>query len=710
MLNELHDLAQSLAGLKISLASWHKLLNECPLGGSSYFVYIGPDAQLQSIKPIRDRERLASLRKYEKAAGYSFPSLNAPPLWRPDDESVRDQAIELRKSLASHSPPSAQEIEVKLRALIGKCGNAWIKAEKTERGKDEMDKIGDCLQRITADLKQLVGRPSEEGRAFVELLHRASQLTGASFHQALTDVSIRYLAENPSDAAALDMLIEPATKSVKKASLVLELTDQSQFPRPANHIAVYQWLNRCLMESCAAQSKSAKAHGIDAYGSEAGGLDGSFPEVKMSRLGKVKLRAMSSESPCQQRYGMADAKSYPVSATNRQAMKNALEWISREERRGKTWCDISSTGNSGILFAYPSELPPEPPETSLLFVGNADDPNADVGSFESCAQRVTAALKGQVGSQSTAEIRIFVLTKPDGFRTKVLHSSKYSVEHVLTSAKDWQAGCADLPLILIRQFGKAKGDPVTWEPPSIPFPAEVTWCLNTVWARLGSEASLAHGYRIADALALLLEQGIVLQEAVQMGLRLVYANSTPVLLALAQAHVQGQVLKVPKAFHRQLRLLPSLLGLLLSKSGLDRGTYMSSPPFLVGRLMSLADQLHLLYCEGVRNGQVPPQLLGNALMATALEQPTKALAMLSQRVLPYQAWAKTLQSGERVRLVKYVLGQLGKICDELTESSLPDHCSDADRAVMLLGYLARPTKASESLLEQSETDTELQTV
>ena len=88
---------------------------------------------------------------------------------------------------------------------------------------------------------------------------------------------------------------------------------------------------------------------------------------------------------------------------------------------------------------------------------------------------------------------------------------------------------------------------------------------------------------------------------------------------------------------------------------------MKGPPFGVGRLLSIADQLHVQYCRGVRKGQIPPQLVGNALMGTALEQPTKALAMLSQRILPYQAWAQTVQGGDEVRLTKYFLGELGRI-------------------------------------------------
>ena len=119
---------------------------------------------------------------------------------------------------------------------------------------------------------------------------------------------------------------------------------------------------------------------------------------------------------------------------------------------------------------------------------------------------------------------------------------------------------------------------------------------------------------------------------------------------------------------------------------------MTGPPFLVGRLLSLADQLHVQYCHGVRKGQIPPQLAGNALMTTAMDSPQKAVVLLWQRIKPYYAWAQTVQGRDEVRLAKYFLGQLGKVSSELKDTELPTRCSDQEKAELLLGYLARAEK------------------
>jgi len=118
---------------------------------------------------------------------------------------------------------------------------------------------------------------------------------------------------------------------------------------------------------------------------------------------------------------------------------------------------------------------------------------------------------------------------------------------------------------------------------------------------------------------------------------------------------------------------------------------MHTSPFLVGQMLAFTDTLHKEYCLHERKGQVPPQLIGSALMPTALENPTASLARLSERIAPYQAWANTA-TGDGVGLAKWALQQLGQVTGELSKQTLPEHCNDMDKAQMLLGYLARPEK------------------
>ena len=79
-------------------------------------------------------------------------------------------------------------------------------------------------------------------------------------------------------------------------------------------------------------------------------------------------------------------------------------------------------------------------------------------------------------------------------------------------------------------------------------------------------------------------------------------------------------------------------------------------------------------------------------MTNAMETPETALALLWQRIKPYHAWAQTVQGGDEVRLAKYFLSEMGRVCASLSDTDVPSRCSDTDKVAMLLGYLARSEK------------------
>ena len=490
-----------------------------------------------------------------------------------------------------------------------------------------------------------------------------------------------------------------------------ELADRSAFAYPANHERVQTWMNSQFQkdeQGATASINESEASRTDAFAKPAIRLDDSFPAVRLPILGNVILRSMSSESPCQRRYGFADSESCAVGQGSRQDMKNALEWIGQADRRERTWCDVSSlSGTSGVLFAYPSEQPESAPEVAGLIVGFQDDADPDGAKFEACATRVTTSLTALAHQAPATEVRVFVLTKPDGFRTKVLYSDRYSVERLLSSAEEWKIGCRNLPLLKIRQFGESKDDKPVWADPFIPYPAELVSCLNTAWERAGTHAEQVPGFGIADGLGLLLERGPVLHDIAVRAVRTLVVNSLSFVLALGWAHAQGLVhdaKSARKVIQRQAKLLPSIFGLLLAKLGRLKGEYMKGPPFLVGRLLSLADQLHVQYCREVRKGkdgraQVPPQLAGNALVTTAMDSPERAMALIWQRIKPYYAWAQTVQGGDEVRLAKWLLGEFGRVSDAISEQLTIPRCR---RGVAIL---KEPSCCSDTLARSRKTKT-----
>ena len=678
MLNELRELSLSLETANMDVEDLHTNFKPCPKGSLTYWVYIDGQGNIAALAPTPSVQ-VSTVRKWEKANGVSFPAFNVPPLLEAHSDDLKEKTKSVRKMVEQ-----GNSIDIEgFSTLVNACNHLW--------NDGILKKITDCLTKPVADISERLGETSDKYRAIGELCDRARLIKAATFKQQLITSLIQSIHSAPAPDL-IDTLFFYSGKAPKNFQVILELSDRERFEFPANHQEVQRWMNVQFMSTTTKDDRID----IDAFGCNASGKGEKYPRVRLPVLGNVILRAMNPESPCQTRYGMIDHHSFPSGAAARKGMKSALEWLGKEERKGKTWCDLSRRMERPmLLFAYPSQIPENLPDLAGM-IGDMEDEDAETQQekFSALAEKVTLALRGSTNETLDADVRVFVLAKMDKARTKVLASNRYSAKHVVSSARLWQEGSRNVPKIAVWRFGKDKGDKPVWSELLIPFPAEAIWCLNTVWTRQGTHADGAHGFSVNDSLCLLLGVGVELQQVADRALGAVLRNSTSLFLAIGQANAQGLVHKTNRKYAKQLKLLPSLLGLLLYKLGYKKGEIMTTPAFLIGKLFNLADSLHLEYCKGPRKGSIPPQLVGNALMATALETPEKALSMLSQRVLPYQAWALTLTGGDEVKLVKFFLKNLGEVTEQLKDIPLPQRSSDTDKAQMLLGYLARSESAT----------------
>jgi hypothetical protein len=595
-----------------------------------------------------------------------------PPLF-----SVKEPAGEqaYREEVSAFLKSLKKEADEGRRVLLGS-----LLAKSQPNWRDRSRVIDRCLH---AAADALMGKLAEDTGAVdtvlapvLELLRRSRLLDAESLHSKLAQWVERAVVEGPpgEPLGLLGQLL-----FAKEAAIVLELADAAHFEYPANHEAVWAEIN-CRLLAEAATDGTAASTGADIFGGPVEAGDAKMPERRLPRLGNVKLRSLSADAPCQARYGLAGSSSCPLGAVGQAALAAALDWATRPERDGVTWADVS--GSCGldmpaVLVAYPSHLPPEPPSLSGFLAGPARREAQAEARFEAFAKTVTERLEGIARADPRTVVRVFVLAKADTARTKLLCSRQFAAGRLISAAQEWQEAALNLPPLLVRRFGGA-GAPPVWRPPLVPFPAEVVHCLNTAWRREGVEAEQTPGLDFGAGLTLLLDGGPTLRDVAAQGLRQALANALPLLLALGQAHRLGVVHR-PRRDSEQALLLPAVLGLLLAKSGSLKGDYMSRNPYLIGRLLSLADQLHLNYCRRERKGQVPPQLLGNSLMPAALDSPVAGLARLSERLPLYYRFAPTELRGE-----------VAEVEQAIDKDGLPERCGDMEKAQMLLGYLARP--------------------
>ena len=692
MLNELFAAGRSLADAGIQPQDWHPSYTPIPKsakgasGKLAFYVFLGRDGVIARTERITEPTETEGLRKWETSNGYSFPYFNVPPLWWIDfkpsgsGKIVEDEDFKRKLDRGTLSP-----------AVIRRFIRLKTKAESV-KGWDEnqIKRVTDCLQKLPKQLATILGVPPQDIECIAALIERSTTLDGLRFYRSLKASCLRQVRMSPSSLpqyfGALFHFGE--TKPQNNISILLELIDAgTAFQYPVKNQKVGEWINkRLLADDDLIGTNDAM---VDAFGVNSAGATETFPDVTASILGKVILRAMNHESQCQYRYGTIKEASCPVGAGSRRTMKSALEWLTDPSRKNLTWVPADQ---GELLLAYPSVLPPDPPGLASFFGGVSDKNTAEPARFENCAQDVVGTLQGLVAKDSNLDIRVIVLRKMDKARTRVSAQRRYLATHLIQAAKVWQQGCENVPRILIREFvAKAKAE---WRESPTPFPLEVARVLNAVWSRDREKvaASAISSFDTNDAICLLLDDGPFLQMVARRGVYAATHGLLGLILALGHAHAQGNVAEIDSGQRRHASLLPSILGLLLFKLDIRKENYMTASPYLVGRLLSLADQLHYHYCQHVRKGQVPPQLMGNALMTTALEEPKKALALYSNRILPYQAWART-SSGDEAALARYFLGELGNVCSEMEQAALPDRCADSDKAQMLIGYLARPAKS-----------------
>jgi len=123
---------------------------------------------------------------------------------------------------------------------------------------------------------------------------------------------------------------------------------------------------------------------------------------------------------------------------------------------------------------------------------------------------------------------------------------------------------------------------------------------------------------------------------------------------------------------------------------------MTGSAFAIGRMLALADDIHRCYCEVVRDGSIPPSLLGNSLLSMAMENPTRALAVLGARLRIYIGWVKTTkeqngaseESQIAIRMARNRRLQYEDFVEKVHEQGLPTKMDDVAKAHLLLGYLA----------------------
>ena len=717
MLNELKTLSDSIRAAGISGEDWDDKFKEIKVKGSPCFVVsLSDEGEIADVRFLSP-EKAKVLRTWQGGSnGECFPSFNFIPFYEPDEDTWKSLSPS-QKSTAIKTFVTTFMSSDECPAEVGPV--MWSNREKADR------KTARCLGVIADSFFAIVADGLPATDPFVRLRIAVSNLIAGSCADAFNQKMLSYLRRNVTEDVALQKDIPTIFSILFKKSLdvvlFFDLADHEVCP-----IASEESMRRINAKLLAAKDASASTSTgteTDAFGNAVSiaELSGKLPEVKLPGvLANTKLRSMSGESKCQIRYGRVDAESFPVGGEVRKATKSALAWISSPEREGKTW---AIAGANELVFAYPKSMPKTPPLLARLF-GNgrssAEEGVATEARFEEYARVALSGIKSlSQGVSPNTEIEVFAIKKADTARRKIVFYRNYSLAMLESAVKDWLAGARNIPEIRFRKWPRlAKGEkakkgsrPVVVEFRA-PLPLATIGLIYEVWSQDGNEktepkfrsAPLYEGIPVFDGLELFLGDSVRTGLAQRM-LALLLQNSVGLCVAVGNISHRSKndvVTNVHAVDHLETAL--PLIGILLHKLNHTKETYMEKAPYLIGRFLNLADGLHSVWCRNVKEKDpLPPQLLGSSLFASFHLNPAQAFDSASLRMKPYLDWAKTNQTKD-VALARWYLGEFGRISAAIAKAGIPLRLSDADKAEMLLGYLASSGKSCSDESESTESN------
>lgn len=694
MINELYQLSLALENVDIDQEIWHREYLNLPKVSEKnpcYCVMIdqGRVCKVFSLNP----DEAAGIRKFGHNQS-TFPAVNACPLYRITDEAVKRKIEEIKKN------PQALSME-EIKSWCTKENNNWNinLCRKLKRsvnsipGKilDLIDNQDSYAKRLLKDLIDALGKfDSEDG--FYE------------FHNQLRDYALHNLEEHILVSESLNLLFhggnkdKDADKDTSKNIIVFDLYNGNLEHLPVIATAKFTHdLNKLLLSGDYKKDSEQEAVKIDAFNDGYKPSGDTMPQIKMPEF-IMRIYTMFNEHPCQNRYGNFNRKpieSYPLSDENRMRLKNAIEWIVKPGNEGKTWMFILKTKTQKqLLFCYPSQMPQV--QTDLLSIFGSED-KINEKRFLSRAQMLIQQLKSLYIDEKLNFIHVFVISKIDKGRAKILISGQYSLEQLENSINNWILGCQNLPqfspLLKIKEI----------------YPMQLPDILNTVWKYQGNIDTTKAKMTIMKKY-----EGIIF-----FFNSLNYSKGAQYLLCAILNHIStfsayaGNIFhapdkRKPESLLKDLSDIITSIALLLYRCGERKENYMKGLPYQLGQLMKISDDLHVFYCKIVRNGDIPPRLAGASLYVSASETPVKALTQLSVRMLPYITWAKSFQykkddgNSEHglarwyVNMYEQILSQLS---DKLSENIT---FNDYDKAELFIGYMAAYPKKDNLNKEESQ--------
>jgi hypothetical protein len=752
MLNELSQVVTALERVGVVTASRHPRMKPMSKNSELLIVRLNDTGKPTDVEFIHRDKAAALLRVEHGSAGSSFPGFNLPtPLLDLAAVAATELKPKLAKLCEAWKKPSSAPHGV--FDCIRKLADSGQPRQFTSR---QCQQFKLSVVDLVHELQPLFTNAPPELTNFTRLLEVVSgaELALPQFSENVTDALLRAavtgdretlkLAQDvlfgvldwkkrASDFASASYWREKA-KQDRNANqpLCLDLVAKDHRFKPVAHPATSELVNQQAINGGLKSGRKGRGGKklaetdaqTDAFSGTPCDLADVFPEPTIAQLGPFKLFSAHKQNPCLSRYGRIENGLFPISKALVQRMSDDLLYLANDKKKGVTCQPIPSPTRgskkenktkSDLLIAYLEEVPDFAEALADLFGGEAQ--SFSDTDFAARTQPVLEALQGKLKTNPSLKVRLLALCSLDKGRKQISLHRQFRAQDVVRAAQAWKAGAANAPPVSIWFYDK-QAKATVWKTHFVPNPLDVSSVVNRVWSsnpKAGFSCSFQRAVTAADAYDVFFADGPLSAEKTRLCLSLLLNRMSAVLARLGAVKNCGdwrEWASLSDPVRWQCAKAVSLQGIFLDQLGHTKDNFMKDTIYQIGRLLALADSLHFHYCKWVRTPEekrkqnkveAPSELLGNSVFNYALDNPTGALARLAERIKPYKAWADTFD-GEEAGLVHWFVRQMGESEKLCALDMLPKRMTDADKAKLLLGYLADYAKKESQSNQPTKTN------
>jgi hypothetical protein len=747
MLTELYHIAKNLSKSQHEQSLVHVDFGEPGLStNQNLLVLLGEDGAIRKIEPLlaKDADSLWTLKKGNFKF---FPAVRMPnpliifPLDSVEWATLKKPSVDRLRKLISDHREQCSDVQLK---------SETDQAQRILKWKHPEIETLTTLQAFAHRFLELCNNSNEISRKLLDAIDTAlPKQTDEKALKTLQALLCGNLKESKNKPPSLEFKVQiifdflpngkltGALYSPKIKRVILECLNQEKPPVKKS----------CKNESPAEFIECALTGDLTPL------LSGPYADWSAKPIIGKPFKPFSkfADASCNFRYGRADSEGFAIGSDTAKSLVAAGCAITAPEWRGKTWDSIRNgkfeersgkkSETSDVIIAYPSfpwgDLRPVSvfARPAREIVADDDDlPEAAHQTFTQNAESFCGALTKKVAaSELTSDfIRILVLRQISPGQVQLAYSETPSRGHFAAAIKNWIESEKNLPPRLkVLLPSKKTESGFGWFLPNLLYPDDAIRSLSHQWMRDGTESTRVQSPPASDILDVFLDKEGVRETTASRLLEILIPRIEPLIIGA------GNILhridyqspsgwrdftaktsdgkpdkgKPDPRYHlaQSLSLVGSLLYALNSKPI----NYMTETAFQTGKLLAIMDELHKCYCIAIRDGDIPPTLIGNGLLGRAADSPEQALAELCERSRIYLGWAKSSEvkktDTEEVKIAIFSAKKLLRIAMPLSEmlhldSSLSVAMTAKAKAHLFLGYLSPTLGEKEDSTNSPATD------